>query len=51
MADPDNKMMAAAQSLVLKYKRKVPKEYSNGPYDYRILLKHTDIDAVVVSSP
>jgi hypothetical protein len=51
MADPDKKMMAAAQSLILKYKRKAPKEYSNGPYDYRNLLKHTDIDAVFVSSP
>jgi predicted dehydrogenase len=51
MADPDKGMMAAAQSLVLKYKRKAPKEYGNGPYDYRNLLKHTDIDAVFVASP
>lgn len=50
-ADPDKKMMAAAQALVLKYKRKAPKEYSNGPHDYKNLLKHTDIDAVFISSP
>jgi hypothetical protein len=51
LADPDKQMMARAQALVLKYKKKTPKEYSNGPYDYRNLLKHTDIDAVFVSSP
>lgn len=51
LADPDKKMMAAAQSLILKYKRKAPKEYSNGPHDYRNLLKHTDIDAVFIASP
>jgi hypothetical protein len=51
LADPDKQMMAAAQALVLKHKRKAPKEYSNGPYDYRNLLKLTDIDAVFVSSP
>ena len=51
MADPDKQMMAAAQALVLKHKRKAPKEYSNGPYDYRNLLKQSDIDAVFVSSP
>lgn len=51
MADPDKQMMAMAQSIVLKYKRKAPKEYTNGPYDYRNMLKQTDIDAVFVSSP
>ena len=51
MADPDKQMMSAAQALVLKYKRKAPKEYSNGSYDYRNLLKNPDIDAVFISSP
>ena len=50
MADPDKQMMSAAQALVLKYKRKAPKEYSNGSYDYRNLLKNPDIDAVFISS-
>lgn len=51
MADPNKKMMAAARALVAQHGKKAPKEYSNGPYDYRNLLKHDDIDAVFVSSP
>jgi predicted dehydrogenase len=51
MADPDKGMMMAAQKLVSKYGKKNPKEYANGPYDYRNLLKHDDIDAVFISSP
>ena len=51
MADPDKRMIAMAQARVLKYNKKPVKEYSNGPYDYRNLLKHEDIDAVFVASP
>ncbi|MEO6327396.1 MAG: Gfo/Idh/MocA family oxidoreductase [Ginsengibacter sp.] len=51
MADPDKKMMAMAQARILKRNRKEVKEYSNGPYDYRNLLKHEEIDAVFVASP
>lgn len=51
MADPDKIMMASAQKLVSKYNKKAPAEYSNGPYDYRNLLKRDDIDAVLVASP
>jgi hypothetical protein len=51
MADPDKKMMAMAQAAVSKSGKKPVKEYSNGPYDYRNLLKHEDIDAVIVASP
>lgn len=50
-ADPDKNMMAHAQALVRKYNKKEVKEYSNGPYDYRNLLRRDDIDAVFVSSP
>lgn len=51
MADPDKAMMKKAQALVSKYNKKSPKEYTNGPYDYRNLLNREDIDAVFVSSP
>ena len=51
MADPDKTMMAMARARVLKHNKKAVKEYSNGPYDYRNLLKHEEIDAVFVASP
>src|ERR1700730_1064142 len=51
MADPDKAMIARAQKIVAKYNKKAPVEYTNGPYDYRNLLKRNDIDAVFVVSP
>lgn len=51
MADPDRTMMAMAQSLVKKYGKTAPSEYTNGPLDYQNLLKRDDIDAVIVASP
>ncbi|HEY5748522.1 MAG TPA: Gfo/Idh/MocA family oxidoreductase [Chryseolinea sp.] len=51
MADPDPKMMAMAQALIKKYNKKAAVEYGKGPYDYRNLLKRTDVDAVYVCSP
>lgn len=51
MADPDKGMMADAQKIVAKYKKKAPAEYTNGNYDYRNLLKRDDVDAVIIASP
>jgi hypothetical protein len=51
MADPDKSMMAMAQAKIKKYGKKEAIEFTNGPYDYRNLLKRTDIDAVFVCSP
>jgi Oxidoreductase family, NAD-binding Rossmann fold len=51
MADPDKSMMARAQALVLKYNKKAAIEFTDGAYDYRNLLKRSDIDAVFVASP
>ncbi|HEX8358017.1 MAG TPA: Gfo/Idh/MocA family oxidoreductase [Segetibacter sp.] len=51
MADPDKEMMARAQKIVSKSGKKAPLEYTNGPYDYRNLLKREDIDAVFIASP
>jgi predicted dehydrogenase len=51
MADPDKSMMAMAQKIVSRHGKKPPREFTNGPYDYRHLLKMDNIDAVFVSSP
>ncbi len=51
MADPDKQMMAMAQQRVAKAGKKAPVEYTNGPYDYKNLLKRDDIDAVFIASP
>lgn len=51
MADPDKRMMAMAQGLVKQYGQKEAVEYTNGPHDYKNLLKRDDIDAVFISSP
>ena len=50
-ADPDPRMLKMGQDLMTKYKQKPAKEYGNGDYDYRNLLKDKNIDAVIISSP
>lgn len=47
--DPDPAMMAMAQEVLVKAKRKQAAEYTKD--NYRDLLKHDDIDAVIISSP
>lgn len=51
IADPNKRMLEMAQKLVANYKKPAPKEFSNGDYDYRNLLKEKNIDAVIISSP
>lgn len=51
MADPDPGMMGAARKVAQALTRKMPVEFGSGPYDYRNLLKRTDIDAVIIASP
>lgn len=54
IADPDTAFtMPKVRSLIEKHygaKRKVA-EYTNGPEDYKNLLKRDDIDAVIISTP
>ena len=51
MADPDKKMMGMAREIVKQSGKKALEEYSNGPYDYKNLLKREDIDAVFIATP
>ena len=51
MADPDPRMMKSAQNILTKNKKTAAKEFGNGDYDYRNLLKLANVDAVIVSTP
>jgi len=51
MADPDKRMLTMSQGLIAQYGKRPAVEYSNGPNDYKNLLKRSDIDAVFISSP
>lgn len=50
-ADPDKRMLEMAQKTLAKNNFPVAKEFSDGDYDYRNLLKDPSIDAVIVSTP
>lgn len=50
-ADPEPRMMKGAQSILAKNNRAAAKEFGNGDYDYRNLLKLKNIDAVIISTP
>lgn len=51
VADPDQKMLSLARKFVKDSGKKDPIEYSNGPEDYKNLLKRDDIDAVIIATP
>ena len=50
-ADPDAKMLASAQNILIKANRKKAIEYSAGPTDYINLLIKEKLDAVIIASP
>ena len=50
-ADPDPRMMKGAQSILEKNNKPKAKEFGNGDYDYRNLLKMKNLDAVIISTP
>ncbi|MDO5614966.1 MAG: Gfo/Idh/MocA family oxidoreductase [Cruoricaptor ignavus] len=50
-ADPEPRMLKLSQDILKKHGKSPVKEYGNGDYDYRNLLKDPNIDAVVISTP
>lgn len=51
LADPQPRMMAAAQKVLANNKKPAAKEFGNGDYDYRNLLQMGQLDAVMISTP
>jgi hypothetical protein len=51
LADPDAEMLKSAADLVTKKGQKAPKLFGKGNRDYLNLLKMSDLDAVIISSP
>lgn len=50
-ADPDPRMMKAAQDILKKNNYPPAKEFGNGNYDYQNLLQLSNIDAVLICTP
>lgn len=50
-ADPNPIMLKNAQKILADHKFPSAKEFPNGDYDYRNLLKLNNIDAVIISTP
>lgn len=51
IAEPDPIMMQRGQQLLKENNRPAAKAFGNGDYDYRNLLKESDLDAVIIASP
>ncbi|UZT99301.1 Gfo/Idh/MocA family oxidoreductase [Chryseobacterium fluminis] len=50
-ADPSKSMLSECQKMLKEYNRPAAREFSDGEYDYRNLLKLKNIDAVVIATP
>lgn len=51
IADPDKRMLAMADKLIVKSGKAKPVIYSNGNDDYKNLLKNNEVEAVIISTP
>jgi predicted dehydrogenase len=51
IADPEARMLAMADKIIVGSGKKKPAVYNNGNYDYQNLLKRDDIDAVIIATP
>jgi hypothetical protein len=51
LADPEPRMLAMADKIIAKSGRKKTDVYSDGNYDYKNLIKRSDIDAVIIATP
>ena len=50
-ADPQKIMLKGAQDILVKNGKPAAREFSDGDYDYRNLLKMKNLDAVIISTP
>lgn len=51
LADPNPRMLADALTLIKKAGRPEPLTFPKGNYDYKNLLRRTEVDAVIIATP
>jgi len=51
VADPDPQAIEASNKMCREKGKSLPKQYSNGPLDYKNMLDKEKLDAVIIASP